>query len=312
MFKLIENVKTNATESIISVFKDQYLECYTCDSLGPDILMRRATHRNNSSNNKASEDVISAGSKVLVPEGMAAILVDNGKATEAVTKEGAYIWEDSSSSSVMWGGKFNKMIGDSFDRFRFGGEIPTQQRIYCVNMLEIRDNSFKSDFEFPYKDAEYRNVYLKIDQTFSFRICDPMLFYKTIAGAVKGDFKTSSLTGDSKNPGQLVLEAQDVAIEVVNLLSQKNISFAELMSKRTFIVENIKKRINTRWQEKRGIELVSFTMNINPGSSTVERVASFDNAKLYAEDTNALASRTVLDTNEAMKQAAGNAPGNKV
>ena len=93
---MLGNIIGAGAESVSSVVKDQYLEYFTCDSLGPDILVKRGAKKIKNSSNKGDSDVITNGSRIAVPEGTALILVDNGKVTDFTTEAGLYTCNDDS------------------------------------------------------------------------------------------------------------------------------------------------------------------------------------------------------------------------
>ena len=118
----IRNITGTISESINSELNDQYLEAFRTDSLGQDLLVKRAARMNSRGFNQGNSEIITAGSKVLVPEGTYALMIDNGQIVDTVTTPGMYTWENSSSASVFSGG-VKSVIGDAFDRFRFAGEV---------------------------------------------------------------------------------------------------------------------------------------------------------------------------------------------
>ena len=75
----ISNIAGVVSDSINSELQDQYLEAFRTDSLGQDTLVRRAKRMNSKGFNQGSSDIISAGSKVIVPEGTYALMIDNGE-----------------------------------------------------------------------------------------------------------------------------------------------------------------------------------------------------------------------------------------
>ena len=123
----ISNIAGTISDSINSEIYDQYLDAFRTDSLGQNMLVKRAHRLNSNGRNQGSSDIISAGSKVLVPEGTYALMIDNGQIVDTVTTPGLYTWENSSSASVLSGG-VKSVLGDAFDRFRFAGEITKTQR----------------------------------------------------------------------------------------------------------------------------------------------------------------------------------------
>ena len=75
----ISNVTGVISDSISSELNDQYLETFRTDSLGQELLVKRAHRMNSKGFNQGSSEIITAGSKVLVPESTYALMVDNGK-----------------------------------------------------------------------------------------------------------------------------------------------------------------------------------------------------------------------------------------
>ena len=90
----ISNVAGTLSDSIHSGLKDQYLETFRTDSLGQDKLVKRAYKQNVMGLNQGSNDIISAGSKIIVPEGTYALMIDNGQIVDSVTTPGTYTWEN--------------------------------------------------------------------------------------------------------------------------------------------------------------------------------------------------------------------------
>lgn len=64
------------------------------------------------------------------------ILVDGGKIIDYTAEEGYYTVKNSSLPSL-FNGQFGEALKESFDRVRFGGETPTSQKVYFINLQEI-------------------------------------------------------------------------------------------------------------------------------------------------------------------------------
>ena len=88
----ISNITGTLSDSINSTLNDQYLETFRTDSLGQDILVKRAVRMNTFGHNQGNSEIISAGSKIIVPEGTYALMIDNGKVVDSVTTPGTYTW----------------------------------------------------------------------------------------------------------------------------------------------------------------------------------------------------------------------------
>ena len=122
----ISNITGVISDSINSEIQDQYLEAFRTDSLGQDMLVKRAKRMNSKGFNKGSDDIISAGSKVIVPEGTYALMIDNGEIADCVDTPGLYTWDTSSSASVLSGG-VKSVLGDA-----------------CFRQVQIRWRSYEN------------------------------------------------------------------------------------------------------------------------------------------------------------------------
>lgn len=302
----ISNIAGTISDSINSELQDQYLEAFRTDSLGQTMLVKRAQRMNARGRNQGSSDVISAGSKVIVPEGTYALMIDNGKIADSVTTPGLYTWENSSSSSLFSGG-LKGVASDVFDRFRFAGEVTKIQKIYFVNALEIMNQTCDESLSLPYPDPFYGTIYLKFRIMFSFRIVDPVKFFlKTGKETTVYDYM-----GSSSKPKMPVIEVQDHMEEALNICgSREKIPFAVLLSQKSRLKDAVNEAVTKCWYEERGmvIESIAFT-GLTLDEASRKRVEQFDNAKVFADDPAALGALVALGITQAMNLAASNPAG---
>ena len=302
----ISNVAGTLSDSINSELKDQYLETFRTDSLGQDILVKRAHRQNSFGRNEGSSDIISAGSKVLVPEGTYAIMIDNGKIADSVTTPGLYTWENSSSGSILSGG-LKSAAADVFDRFRFAGEVTKSQKIYFINGLEIMNQTSDEFIKVPYPDPVYGTLYFKFRIMFSFRIVDPVRFFKKTGRATT----VYDYMGSSHSPKMPFLEVQDHMEEAINLCAVRDrIPFPKLLSNMSMIKDAVNEVISELWYEQRGMVIESIALiGLTLDKDSRARVEQFDSAKIFADDPEALNALVALGFTEAMKSAASNQAG---
>ena len=302
----ISNIAGAVSDSIISEIKDQYLEIFNTDSLGQDMLVKRALRLNSTGRNKGSGDVISAGSKIIVPEGTYALMIDGGKVVDCVANPGMYTWENSSSASVLSGGA-GSVLGDAFERFKFGGEIPKSQKIFYVNALEIMNQTSNEYLNVPYPDPFYGNVYLKFRITFSFRIVDPVKFFKITAK----NTSVYDFMGSPASPKMPFLEVQDHMEEALGLCAVRDkIPFPYLLSNKSRLKEAVNETVSKTWLEQRGMYIESIALTeLTLDDESRKRVAQFDTSKLYADNPEALKALEAIGITDALKAAASNQSG---
>jgi membrane protease subunit (stomatin/prohibitin family) len=140
------------------------------------------TNAGRGSNTKGSENIITNGSLIVVPEGFALITVENGAITGFVSVAGGYQWSSTdinSQSFLSGGGLIASTIKQSWERFKFGGQPGAQQLAFFINLKEIPDNRFGTQSEIYWDDA-YMNAQVGAicRGSYTLRIVDPILFVK--------------------------------------------------------------------------------------------------------------------------------------
>ncbi|MGO3290892.1 SPFH domain-containing protein, partial [Brachybacterium sp.] len=140
----------------------------------------RGTNAGRGSNTRGSENIISNGSKILVPQGYGLITVVDGRATGLITEAGGYEFNDSSpdSRSVFAGDDIlASTVGTSWERFKFGGRPSSQQLAFYVSLKEIPDNRFGTQSEIYWDDAYLNSQVGAVCRgSYTLRIIDPLLF----------------------------------------------------------------------------------------------------------------------------------------
>ena len=302
----VSNVAGTISESINSELNDQYLEAFRTDSLGQTILVKRAYKQNAKGFNQGSKDVISAGSKVLVPEGTYALMIDDGKIVDSVTEPGLYTWENSSSGSAFSGG-VKSAIGDAFERFKFAGEVTKIQKIYFINGLEIMNQTCNEPLHVIYPDPIYGNLYFTFRITFSFRIVDPVRFF------MKANKETTvyDFMGSPSSPKIPFLEVQDHMEKALNLCAVRDkVPFQQLLCNKSRLKDAVNETVSKLWYEQRGMVIESIVLTgLTLDEASRARVEQFDSAKLFADDMAALGALVALGFTDAMKAAASNSAG---
>lgn len=76
--------------SLGSVIGDQFKEFITCPNINNDVIIQRGVVNHGEGNKNPSEEIISNGSTIAVPQGMAMMIVDNGAIKEFTSEPGTY------------------------------------------------------------------------------------------------------------------------------------------------------------------------------------------------------------------------------
>ena len=166
---------------------DQWKEFIRCDSLDNNTLMVRKSTENG---------IISKGSAIEVAPGQVAVIFQNGEILDATAEEGIYTFDESASPSF-FAGDFGDVFKEMWTRFTYNGAVNKDQAIYYINIKEILDNKFGTPAPVPYQDWSHPipnqmtgevtplRVSVKCFGKYTFKIADPALFMRQIAGTAE-------------------------------------------------------------------------------------------------------------------------------
>lgn len=180
------------TGALGGTFADQWKDFYTVPSNVPATAglfqaVPQGQNNGRGENYKGSDNIISNGSKILVPEGTALITMQDGQITGLVTEPGGFIWQsDDPNSRSFFGGNgiLSSTLGQTWERFKFGGQPGAQQTAFYVNIKEIPNNRFGTQSEIYWDDAFFGTQVGAITRgTYTLKIVDPILFVKNFVPA---------------------------------------------------------------------------------------------------------------------------------
>lgn len=250
----------------------------------------QGTNAGRGSNTKGSTGLISNGSKIIVPEGYALVLIQDGRFTGITVEPGGYEWRsnDVQSASIFAGDGFiAPIIKQSWERFKFGGQPGSQQVALFVSLKELPNNRFGTQGEIYWDDA-YLNAQVGAltRGTYTLKILDPLVFLKNflpvnyITGGEVFDF--TDLENDQAT--QLFNEVVGSLAQAfsfytndpangnrITKLQQDSVGFAQSLS--AAVEENYK------WKSDRGLEIVkTAVISIEYDSSTKELLRTVQRA----------------------------------
>ena len=291
------------------VLADQWKEYFYCDSLPENVLMAKGEKRTGkrSSNTKGSDNVISNGSVIAVADGQAMIIVDSGRIAEFCAEPGEFTYDTSAEPSI-FSGSLGESIKASFAtfgrRFTFGGDVGRDQRVYYFNTKEIMGNKYGTPAPVSFRVVD-QNIGLDFEAglrcygEYTYRITDPILFYKTLAGNVSGSYTRDML--DS----QFLTCLQPAFAKI----SEMGIRYSALPGHTLEISEAMDDALTRKWSGDRGIHIVSVSVNSVTISPEDEATIKELQKTAVFRNTNMAAAHMVGAQAEAMKSAAANPNG---
>ena len=302
-----------ALGSVSSVLSDQWREYFYCDSMPSNVLVTKGKKRtgNNTQNIKGTDNIITNGAVIAVNEGQCMMIVDQGQIVEFAAEAGEFTWNASTESTIFYGG-LGKGIAGSWEnfkrRFTFGGDTGKDQRVYFFNLKEIMGNKYGTPNPLPVRIVDKnigldRLIDLRCNGEYSYKITDPMLFYKNVCGNV-----TDSYTRDQLD-SQLKSEFITALSPCFAKLSSEGLAVHEVVGGHTMeIADAMNETLSERWSGLRGISVVSVGMTPSVAPEDLQKIKQLQDAAPLRDPGMAAATLTGAQA-EAMKTAAGNEAG---
>jgi membrane protease subunit (stomatin/prohibitin family) len=181
-----------AVGSIGGALADQWKDFYTVPDGFPTTAalfaaVPRGTNAGRGSNTKGSTNIITNGSKIVVPEGYGLLLFQDGAVTGFASEPGGYEWrsDDLNSKSIFTGGGLvDSLVKQSWERFKFGGQPGSQQTAFFVSLKELPDNRFGTQSEIYWDDGFLNTQVGAVTRgSYTMKIIDPILFVKSFVPA---------------------------------------------------------------------------------------------------------------------------------
>ena len=302
-----------AVGSLGGTLADQWREYFYCESMPENVLVSKGSKRVNgrSSNTKASENIISDGSVIAVNEGQCAMIVQQGAIVEFCAEAGEYTWNVSTEPTIFYG-SLGKGIKGSWDtlkrRFTFGGDTGKDQRVYFFNLKEILGNRYGTSSPVPFRVVDTNigldmDISIRCNGEYSYKISDPMLFYKNVCGNI-----TDAYTRD-RFDSQLKTEFLTALQPAFAKISAMGIRYSALPGHTTELAAAMNDALSSKWSALRGISIVSIGVNSVTASAEDEATIKELQKSAVFRNTNMAAAHMVQAQAEAMKSAAENKNG---
>lgn len=305
------NALGNVLGSADQVVADQYLEYFYADAFQLGVLAIKGKNRLTKGNNKGADNIISNGSIIEVNAGQAALIIDNGQVAEFCAEPGQYKYDKSSQPSIFCG-NLGENIKNTFaeigKRFAFGGEIAQTQRVYYININEVRENLWGTSNPIPFFIADQvtgfqGEISLIANGEYSFKISDPIRFYSSIATNFAGDqYTKKDLQSIMRSDFMTALQPALGSLSDYGV----GVRYSAITTKTTILVEKLNENLSTKWKKLRGMEVVDVTFNsIKATEEDEKRIKQFQDTAVYTNVNMAAARMTTAQAN-AMEMAASN------
>ena len=190
------------------------------------------------------------------------LLVDGGKIVD-YTAEPGYYKVDNSSLPSMFNGQFGDTLKESFNRLRFGGQTPTVQKVYFINLQEIKGIKFGTRQPINYFDTFYNaELFLRAHGTYSIKIVNPLQFYAEVIPKNKDHVEITEINE------QYLSEFLEALQAAINQMSADGNRISFVSSKARELGQYMASILDQEWNQMRGMEIqaVGLTISYNEES----------------------------------------------
>ena len=240
-----------AVDAVTGALADSWLEVIEADDMGEQVVFTKGKKVRTGQNKKGTTDTVSNGSVIHVYPNQFMMLVDGGKVVDYTAEEG-YFKVDNSSLPSLFNGQFKDSLMDSFERIKYGGQTPTKQEVFFINLQEIKGIKFGTSTPVNYFDNFYNaELFLRAHGTYSIKIVDPLKFYREVIPRSAARVSISDINDQYKS------EFMDALQSAINQMSADGIRISYVTSKSRELSKYMASVLDEDWTGLRGMEVLS-------------------------------------------------------
>ncbi len=299
------------TGAVGGTLADQWKDYYYCDAIDEDVLVVKGQKRSSdrSSNKKGEPNVISNGSGIAVADGQCMIIVEQGKVVELCAEPGVFTYDSEMTPSIFTGDLKKGLTDaakDAWDRFKFGGGVGRDQRIYYFNTKEILGNKYGTVNPIPFRIVINEQLGIDMDLSircngeYSYRIVNPMLFYTKVTGNIEDEYTRDRI--DSQLKTELLTALQPT----FGAIGAKGIRYSEIVNHTAEMTDILNEQLSKKWGEERGLQVVSFGINTMTLPDDQRKKLEEMQQAVILSNANLAGGAVAAAQADAMRTAAGN------
>ncbi len=242
-----------AVSSVSGTLADSWEEAIEPDNLTGETLICRGIQmrRGKGANKKGTDNIISNGSVIHVYPNTMMILVDSGKIVDYSAQEGYYTVSASSAPSL-FNGELSETVRDTWERFKFGGVPSSSQKVFYINLAEIKGFKFGTRNAVNYFDNFYNSeLFLRAHGSYSVKITDPLKFFSEFTPDSRGRLEMNDVNV------QLLNEFLDALQSAINNMSVDGVRISAIASKSRELSKYMANALDEDWRQLRGLEICS-------------------------------------------------------
>ena len=292
-----------AADAVRGAFADQWLEVIEPGNMGDQTVFSVGVPTRRGQNTKGTPGIVSNGSRIRVYPNQFMMLVDGGRVVDYTAEEGYYTVNNSMAPSL-FNGQFGEALKESFDRIRFGGQTYGEQRVYYINLQEIKGLKFGTRTPVNYFDSFYNaELFLRAHGTYSVKITDPLKFYGEVIPK-----NTDHVEMDEINE-QYLNEYMEAFQTAINQMSADGIRISFVASRGRELGRYMANVLDEEWNQLRGMEIQAVGIGSISYDEESQNLINLRNKGAMMGDPLVREGYVQSTIAEGLKNAGGNANG---
>lgn len=259
-----------------------------------------------SQNKKGNDNIVSNGSVIHVYDNQMMILIDGGKIVD-FTAEPGYFQVSNSSMPSLFCGQFGDSIKETFNRIKYGG-IPSQaQRVFYINLQEIKGIPFGTATPVNYFDNFYNSeLELRAHGTYSIKVVEPFKFYQEV---IPREAITNNRAVEySEVKAQYNEEFVSALGAAINQYSADGERISYIKSKQRLLGQYMAQTLDDDWTQNRGMEVFAVAADVSYTEDSQELI-NMRNKGAMMSDAAVQQGYVAANISEGLKDAGSNANG---
>ena len=282
---------------------DQYKEVFEPGNMGDQTVFTSGQLIRRGNNQKGTDDTVSNGSVIHVYDNQFMMLVDGGKIVD-YTAEPGYYTVDNSSLPSLFNGQFGDSLKDAWNRIGFGGATPTKQKVFYLNLQEIKGIKFGTTNPVNYFDTFYNaELFIRAHGTYSIKIVNPLQFYAEAIPKNKDHVEITEINE------QYLSEFMEAFQAAINQMSADGARISFVTSKARELGKYMANVLDEDWNQLRGMEIQAVGIKSISYDEKSQELINTRNEGAMLSDPTIAQGYMAKNLSEGVKAAGSNSAG---
>ena len=292
------------TSAVGQALADSWQEVFEPNDMGERTVFTDGILIRKGQNVKGTDNTVSNGSVIHVYDNQMMLLVDGGKIVDYTAEPGYYTVNNSSMPSL-FNGEFGDSLKEVFNRIKFGGETPVVQKVYYINLQEIKGIKFGTRNPINYFDSFYNaELFLRAHGTYSVKITNPLQFYAEVIPRNASRVEIEEINEQYLNEFLQALQA------AINQMSADGTRISHVTSKALELGKYMANILDEEWSKMRGMEIQAVGLASISYDEESQRLINMRNeGAMLGTDFNVLRGMAVKNITEGVRDAGSNSAG---